>query len=307
MGGMEERLKNLPAPGEGEKPPKVPEKNPLEGALRELDKRRADDLLRKDADAALLDRELDIKDKRERLKQLSSEAKKEEPKKEETKKEHKFSVIEGRVVPDPDGELTLTEALKLAADERAAAAGTKSFMGELDELLGGVLKQRLADLLSGGGKGQKENPEDELLKSLGLRKKVLAELGVQEPTTANIPSGEIKSDLDLRYKIALLQDETEKLRIQKEYEAKMAAAGTKAEEAAFIRPLISEGIGAMRETAAYYNKRAAAKAGGVGTAGEQKTKKKVICPNPECKKPFLVEADYQGKITCPHCEKVTTV
>lgn len=188
---------------------------------------------------------------------------------------------------------------KLKGDNKPSGG----FLDELDRVTGGALSKRIADLLFPVPDRKAKTPEEELLERIEFSKKVREALGVKEEPairSALAEGGELKTEL-IRL---LLEDERERLKIQKEYEARMEQAKAKAEENAFLMPLITEGIGALRETASSYNRRARAQ--GVG-ATEQKPKRTVTCTNPQCGKPFTAQADFRGKIACPHCMTVLEV
>lgn len=275
MGELEERLKAA-STGAGEAP-KPKGKSPLEIELEKIDDQKAGELRRVHADNVLLDQKLQLKEKQDQLKGGVKGDESKEPK-------HKFSAIDGEVIPDPDGELTLTEALGVAANQRAQKAPQKSFMEGLDEILEGGLRKRLADMIAGEGGSTK----DKLLNELRVTEDIREALGIKKEASLadRLGNESIRTDLAR----LILEDERERIKIDKEHEVEMAKVKGEGGFGA-ASPLIEEVTGALRETAQAYNK------------GMPKTKAKkvlrAICPH--CHEEITFKKKPVGEVPCPKC------
>jgi len=209
-------------------------------------------------------------------------------------KKHKYSVVEGRVIVDPDGELDLNEALKLAADERATLATQnkpQGFLQQLDNLLEGKLADRIAGIIAGGSEG-KPPSEDEFIDKIKYKDKVMDALGIKDTGLGreSLARGEgIRADL-LRI---LLEDERERLRIAKEHELEMAKIKKTPEEdegEAIFGTLIRE---SAHEIGRKSSKPASTK--------PPKTQYWANCPH--CGERVEFKEKPAGEMTCPHCQK----
>ena len=207
MGELGDRLREIDGSRKDEPEAKRGKPSPLEVELGKIEEDTAKEMQLGRGQNALLDQQLQIKDKQVRLKSVIGE--------DTEKKARKFSTADGQVILDPDGELTLHEALAIAADQRAATSPQKSFMQGLDEILEGGLTKRLANLIAGESEGGiKKLVED--VKSIDELKETL---GVPKggSITDRLANGSVRTDLAR----LILEDERERIRIDKEHEVEM--------------------------------------------------------------------------------------
>jgi len=285
MGELGDRLREIDGSRKDEPEAKRGKPSPLEVELGKIEEDTAKEIKLGRAQNALLDQQLQIKDKQARLKSVIRE---------DTEKEaRKFSVIEGQVILDPDGKLTLHEALAMAADQRAATSPQKPFMQGIDEILEGGLTKRLANLIAGESEGGiKKLAED--IKSIDELKETLG-VPKRGSITDHLANGSVRTDLAR----LMLEDERERIRIDKEHEVEMAKVKAEDGESNISQPLVEEIAGALRETAQHYT--------GKTTKRKTATKNKgktLVSACPHCGERLTFKKKPTGEIECPKCHGV---
>jgi len=278
--GLEERLKGV-TPTEK---PEIPTAKPaLEVELAKVEEHIADQIRRARGDDVLLDLELR---KKEKLKQLTGETEATPP-----RKETRFSAINGEVIQDPEGTLTLEEAIKLAAFQKGQSQPTRSLSNRLDEVLEQVLSKKLAGMLE---EGEPESPVRKLIKDLKDTEELKEVLGVKKES----PIKEQIAGQSLRPEIIkiLLEDERERLKIEKEHEIEMAKLKSErpaTEDNEFTQMFMDT----LRQSAVGFTQRAPK-----ATKGAAKKEFWANCPY--CHEKITFKEKPTGEVTCPHCHGV---
>jgi len=183
----------------------------------------------------------------------------------------------------------------------------KTFLERLDDILEGRVMQRFGALLLGepgdGKTRQEEDPEEVVIKRLQTGSRLREALGVPL-TPQRLPTdGSVRTDVLKLF----LEDERERLRIEKEHERETRKVKALEETKDMVKENIPDAIGALRDLARKSNQEATGGKGegGGSTGGEAATMSRgyvLLCDS--CKKEFaLPQHPARGEsLTCPHCK-----
>ncbi|MFH1764175.1 MAG: hypothetical protein ABIF09_08290 [Gemmatimonadota bacterium] len=182
----------------------------------------------------------------------------------------------------------------------------KTFLERLDEVLEGRVMQRFGALLLGepgdGKTRQEEDPEEVVIKRLQTGSRLREALGVPL-TPQRVPTdGSVRTDVLKLF----LEDERERLRIEKEHERESRKVKALEETKDMVKENIPDAVGALRDLARKSNQEATGGKGDTAPAGtEGATMSRgyvLLCDS--CKKEFaLPQHPARGEsLTCPHCK-----
>jgi hypothetical protein len=182
----------------------------------------------------------------------------------------------------------------------------KTFLERLDDILEGRVMQRFGALLLGepgdGKARQEEDPEDVVIKRLQTGSRLREALGIPL-TPQRLPTdGSVRTDVLKLF----LEDERERLRIEKEHERETRKVKALEETKDMVKENVPDAIGALRDLARKSNQEATGGKGDTAPAGtEGATMSRgyvLLCDS--CKKEFaLPQRPAKGEsLTCPHCK-----
>lgn len=174
----------------------------------------------------------------------------------------------------------------------------QGFLEKLDALTQGWLSNRFTAMLTGGGGQQApQDPIDALIAHEEKRTKLrnFFGLGPSDGSASALAQSGIKGEI-LKM---ILEDERERLKIDKEHEVAVERNKHLGEIADVVKENLSDGVRALTMAAEE------ARGQGTGTAASRQKEQMETCECPHCHAKFNVpKAALAGDIGCPNCKSI---